>query len=355
MIRKFQISIVLLSVLFCGCGVSGKAPARSTEFGAWITYWGAERAMPVFNLEPAVFGEALFFYGQLDALGQVAVVEEAALPRELLGRYPQTISATWFTVVNDVRLSNGKFSLKDPNVVHEILSSESLSSEHRQGIVDIARHYGFSGIDIDYENLWVEDRELFSNFIDLLAKDLHSVGLQLAITVQPKTEEINSDGAGAMDWERLCQSADRLQIMLYNLHSGRSSPGPISNISWLKEVMHYASSKCDKFRIIPVLKVVGREWGAESSRDIEYREVAQLIEAHNIDIDREEAVNGSTPYFTYFIKGELRTVYYEDAESLATKTLALRSLGYPHVIFWGLGNHDPSLHSELFRLRAGTL
>ncbi|HET8759506.1 MAG TPA: glycosyl hydrolase family 18 protein, partial [Nitrospiria bacterium] len=246
----------------------------------------------------------------------------------------------WLTIVNDVASGHG-IALKDPQVVHDLLSGEERRAAHRAAIMDLASRYGMSGVDIDYENLRARDRALFTTFVRELAADARRQGVLLSVTVQPKLGDRWSDGSGAMDWGPLCATADRLQIMLYNLHSRATGPGPMATGRWIRGVLNYANSQCDPKRVVPVLKVSGMRWADGTVEGIQYDQAIALAQEHGASISRD--ADDQVPYFTYRVNEQPHTVYYEDAVSLTEKLEVIRSLGYRTVLLWSLGRQDPAL------------
>jgi spore germination protein YaaH len=196
-------------------------------------------------------------------------------------------------------------------------------------------------VDIDYENLWARDRTLFTTFIRELAADARRRGVLLSVTVQPKLGERGTDGPGAADWGALCATVDRLQIMLYNLHSRATGPGPMATGRWIRGVLSYANSQCDPERIVPALKVSGMRWADDTVEGVQYVQAMALVQEHSALIARD--ADDQVPHFSYQADGRSHTVYYEDAVSLREKLALIRSLGYRSVALWSLGRQDPAL------------
>lgn len=341
--RRFRIGLFILPLLLAACASGGPKPAR---LGAWVTYWDYNRGIDSVRSAPSLLNDIYFFAAHLDSEG-APVFANKNIPFNLeAGRVKEGNALPWLTVVNDVKPSaGGAVILKDPQVIHDLLSDPDRRRRHRSEIVRLAATHGFAGVDIDYENLRAVDRDLFSLFIRELAADLKQKGILLSVTVQPKARESRADGPGAADWADLCRSADRLQIMLYNLHSGKSGPGPIATPAWIKEILQFAESQCPRERVVPILKVSGMKWGGEHAEGVQYDRAASLAEAHRAEILRDP--NGNVPYFIYTDAGGRHTVYYEDAESLMEKIAALESFGYRDVVFWSLGRQDPEFLPRL--------
>jgi spore germination protein YaaH len=225
--------------------------------------------------------------------------------------------------------------------VHRILSDPAVEEKHRREILALVRRLGVSGVDIDYENLDVLDRDRFTSFIGSLSASLEDEGSLLSVTAQPKVEASRSAGPGALDWRALCARVDRLQIMLYNEHSGNTGPGPMATGDWISRVLRFAVSECVPSRIVPVLKVSGMEWSKAGARGIQYDECLELARKAEAPVVRDE--EDRVPYFSYVSTEGPATVYFEDALSIEAKVKLVERLGFESVLLWSLGREDPEI------------
>ncbi len=354
-VRPFPRSLLTLTaagaLLGAACGQLTAAGGDSIasgggpRFGAWITNWDFARGVDRLHSAPLLFDDVFFFVAELGPDGRPTLARpdlpQAAALRDLRARGVRT----WLTVVNDRRASTGRTVLKDAAFVHGMLTNAAERATHRRAIVELAALHGFSGVDIDYENLLPEDRDAFSAFVRELAADLTGRGLRLSVTVQPKHQESRSAGPGAADWAQLCLAAERVQVMLYNLHSARSNPGPLTAPDWIRQVLAYGRSQCDAARIVPVLKLAGIDWGPAGARDLQHSDIMALLATHQSPVQRE--ADGGAPYFRYAAADGPHTVYFEDAESILKKVSVLEELGCAQVVLWSLGREDPQLLPRL--------
>jgi spore germination protein YaaH len=316
---------------------TGRGPL---QVGGWITYWDFQPGLELLHRHPGALSDVFFFIAHLDADGRPVLVDPTLPVDQAVARVKVNGGRPWLTIVNDIRSDRGVV-LKDPQVVHDVLGSTDRRAAHRAAIIEMVSQYGMSGVDIDYENLWARDRDVFTTFIRELATDARRHGVLLSVTVQPKLDDRRFDGPGATDWAALCATADRLQIMLYNLHSRATGPGPMATGRWMRGVLSYANSQCERERIVPVLKVSGMRWGNGGVEGVRYDRAVALVQQHGASILRDP--EDRVPHFTYQVDGQSYTVYYEDAVSVREKLSVLRSLGYRSVLLWSLGRQDPAL------------
>lgn len=344
---KWKLAVILMGFYFVACMMKPANPSPRIQFGGWVTYWDFKRGMENSHQGKTVYRDIFLFSAQLNADGTPFVVNSKTIDyRSAIDQLKTSGVKTWMTFVNDVRNRDAKQSiLKDPQLVHTILKDKTLRLKHRREIIDLALKYGVSGVDIDYENLLPEDRAYFSRFIAELSADLKKLNLSLSITVQPKTLNRPALKNSAMDWSEVCRHADRLQIMLYNLHGKKTAPGPLATIDWISDVLGYAKNQCKQESIVPILKVSGMHWKPNKVTAIHYGQVIALKNKHKSLLKRDKT--SQVPFFSYKINGDSGVVYFEDATSLKIKIYQIHSLGFNKIVFWSLGRQDPQLASEL--------
>ncbi len=333
---------IFLSIAACS---QGGDTHPSPRYGAWVTYWDFTAGMKAVNDTPLLFKDVYFFSTVLTPDGRPILFNPGLPYADVVTTLTVQGVQTWMTAVNDVVTpTRNNSTLKDPDIIHQILIDDQRRASHCQDLIQLALQLGFSGIDIDYENLYFEDKTLFTRFIRELSAAVKPEGLKLSVTVQQKNREKNSPGAGAMDWPAICRSTEQMQIMLYNLHNRYTDPGPMATISWIDSIMQYASAQCPVEKIIPVLKVSGMKWGNGVVQGVQYQELLPVLSKYSDSIKR---TTDGTPYLKYTDPDGTYTVYYEDKESLLNKVYGLHDSGYYQITFWSLGRHDFDLHKGL--------
>ena len=353
--HQISLAIILLMMIPACASTSSSRETNQLDVGAWVTYWDFKRGMQSVNNSKGVYQDVFFFSTHFNQQGRLELIDptkndyRSAIHQASLGG-----TRTWMTIVNDVVPLDAAIKpiLKDPEIIHAMLQSPQIQTQHIQDMIRMAQDLGVTGIDLDYENLFPEDRQDFSTFLARLAQELRAQNLALAITVQPKTREKFSQGAGAMDWTAICRSTDRLQIMLYNLHSQHTKPGPMATPEWIQEVMNYAKTQCPRDKVVPILKVSGMLWSKGGVEGVQYDTAMELKSRHNA-LDRRNPIN-LVPFFSYDGSSETGMVYYEDARSLSLKIHTLQTMGFDKLVLWSLGREDPALTPTLQELLSGS-
>ncbi len=315
----------------------------SVRLGAWLTYWDLERGLArLATPSGREVRDVYLFSAALDSNGRVILLDDEVSMASLVSDIAGRGSRVWLTLVNDVHpVAGTRATLKDPVIVHRILSDPRLAMDHRREIVALARRLSVSGVDIDYENLDTGDRDPFTSFVALLSNALAREEILLSVTAQPKDRESRSAGPGALDWRALCDHVDRLQIMLYNQHSAKTSPGPMATPDWISGVLRFGLQECARARVVPILKVSGMEWSKSGVRGVQYDECVDLARAARVPVARGD--EDRVPYFSYSSTAGLTTVYFEDALSIEAKLRRILEMGFESVVLWSLGREDPEI------------
>lgn len=307
--------------------------------GGWVVPWQREAGLASVERAGGSIDDVFLFAARLDSDGRPVLDGDQATWAEAVRRAHSQHARAWLTVVNDRVTPEGPAVLKDADAVHRIVADAGARARHVAAIAALAGSLSIDGIDIDYESLPVDDRDLFSVFVDELATALRPRGVAVSVTVQPKRGDTRARGPGAMDWPRLCRTADRLQIMLYNEHNASTEPGPIAGLDWIGEVVDYGLGSCPVAKLVPVLKVSGMDWGPGRAEWRSFQEVAATLAATGARVRRERG--SRVPWLVYQGPDGRHVVYFEDARSLEAKAAKLAARGFAGVVLWSLGSEDP--------------
>ncbi|HET8946559.1 MAG TPA: glycosyl hydrolase family 18 protein [Candidatus Polarisedimenticolia bacterium] len=315
--------------------------------GGWIVPWQHDAGVATLDRTGGALSDVFLFAARLDGDGFPVLDERGDQWKETADRARTAGATVWLTIVNDRVAAAAQPVLKDSEVLHFVFADREAGARHRSGILALAKRLGVDGVDVDYENLPASDRDGFTAFARRLAADLRTAGLKVSITVQPKSGETASRGPGGADWAALCTVADRLQVMLYNEHNAATGPGPVASLDWMTRVINYGLGLCPASKLVPVIKVLGMDWGPSQAEWRSFGEVDAIL-ARTRPRRHREGVN-RVPWFVYSDAGARHVVYYEDSGSLIAKADRLRKRGLKRLVLWSLGSEDPDAIPALGR------
>jgi len=283
----------------------------------------------------------LFLYA-LDKDGNIiSTLKEQGNLKEIVNFLRKDNIKISVTFTNDIVYSQTDTRLKDPDIITRILNDNSLRQRHIMQILEISNSINADGVDIDYEKINIDDKDIFTQFIKELSFALHSDKKNLVVTVQQKTQDHQRSGAGAIDWREISKYADKIIIMCYNYSSKVSGPGPICPIYWFKDIIRFAKSQIPVEKICIALPLHGYDWSKEEINSINLIKIKELLKAHPIEMRWDK--KSQSPYFRYFKDRIKHEVWFENNESISRKIQIIKNYHINNMALWHVGILDPSL------------
>ena len=133
--------------------------------------------------------------------------------------------------------------------VHAILNDSRAGERTIQSMVDLCKRYGLWGMQIDFENINIDDRDAMTSFVRRAAKALHDAGFKLSVAAVHRSEEyagantytqwMMKEWRGGYDLKAIGEVADFVKMMSYGQHTRSTTPGPSQGIPWLEQVIRY--------------------------------------------------------------------------------------------------------------------
>ncbi len=261
----------------------------------------------------------------------------------------------------------------DYKALHVLLSNDAYVRRAVDATAEVCRRYHVSGIQVDFENLHINDRDAFTRFYRALGEALHRDGCQLSIAVVHRPDELAGPSAydrwmmetwrGGYDLKALAEAGDFVTLMSYSEHTRRTPPGPSAAIDWVRQVAEY----CLKF-IPPEKLSLGIPTGASRwyvsqedriqpemarsySQGMSYAWALHELERHNAPLIWNDQYRTSYAFFPS--GGTWQWIFLEDARSFQAKLDLVRQLGLRGYSVWVLGPEDPKTWDVAGRRVAG--
>lgn len=204
-------------------------------------------------------------------------------------------------------------------------------------IVELAKQYGLDGINIDFENMYREDEDMFSRFIIELEPRLKAIGKTLSVDVTAP------DGADSwsMCYDRnvIGDVADYIVFMAYDQYGEASTePGTTSGYEWVKVNLDkfVETEEIEPEKIILGLPFYTRVWTTQNGELVRTDVVAMKNVDANIPTGVEKIWDEVTRqnYIKYDSNGYTREMWIEDIESYKEKLLLINEYGLGGVANW---------------------
>jgi spore germination protein len=234
--------------------------------------------------------------------------------------------------------------------VARTLHDPAMATRQIADIVALADSNHYAGIDLDYEDLHIGDRQAFTTFVTDLASALHAKGKVLSVALFAKTTDAGYAPRNvAQDYAAIGKVADQVRLMTYDYHWATSPPGPVAPIGWVRGVITYAKTQIPASKIVIGIPQYGYDWSGGHGASVTWQQALQLSRRYHAQ-PRYDA-SSQTPWFTYTdASGHKHTVWFENAESSRAKLDVARGAGVGGVYLWMYGSPDPGTWSALNRV-----
>ncbi|HSN65149.1 MAG TPA: glycosyl hydrolase family 18 protein, partial [Fusibacter sp.] len=233
----------------------------------------------------------------------------------------------------------------DIDMTHAFLTDSNARMRFISEMLSQARANGYEGINIDFENVYLEDRDALTHFVDTFAYYAREAGITLSMDV---TVMGGSDNwSKCYDHVKLGKIVDFLIIMTYDEHWA-SSPvsGPVASYDWMLYHMTQLADVVDPDKLVMGVPFYTRVWREYPSTEVANEFVTKSsaigMEAQNALIVKYEL----TPiwddvdklyYATFFEENAQVKLWIENARSMAAKMQIINTLNLKGVAAWRRG------------------
>lgn len=230
----------------------------------------------------------------------------------------------------------------DNNLISAVVRNHVSRDNLINNLLVVMGDKSYGGLDIDFEFIKAEDRDLFTEFVRVCTERMHNAGYQVSVALAPKS---SAEQRGLLyegkDYRALGEIADHVLVMTYEWGYTYGPPMAVAPIDKVREVIEYAVTEIPSEKISMGIPNYGYDWplpyerGVTRAKTIGNVEAVQLASIYGVEIKFDE-VAGS-PYFNYVSNGITHEVWFEDVRSLQQKfdlikEFELRGAGYWQIM-----------------------
>jgi spore germination protein YaaH len=245
--------------------------------------------------------------------------------------------------------------------LHMLFITPAARSAFIASLLSESKKYGYSGFQIDFENVNWTDRDLLSSLVTDTAAALHKEKLQLTIATVPNapgaagksgySHWLYANWRGGYDLKALAQSVDLICLMTYDQNTRWTEPGPVAGYPWTVENLDYALQFVPKDKLSMGIPLYGYHWYAgDPGKDgkpnptaeyIGHQQIDQYQAAYHPQVEWDAADRSA---WFYFYRDDTREwVFYTDKRGFEERLKLVRERGLEGFCSWVLGTEDPEI------------
>ena len=227
-------------------------------------------------------------------------------------------------------------SLKETTT--EIMKSEELRENLIDNIVREVVQYELDGINIDFENMYSEDKDLFSKFIIELAPRLKDCGIILSVDVT--APDGSETWSLCFDRNVIGGVADYIVFMAYDQYGISSkTPGTTAGYNWVETNINKFLNQEDvkKEKIILGIPLYTRMWketdGKITSSVVNMNQIEENLPPEST-VERKWNDELKQYYVEYKMNNTVYRMWIEDEKSITEKLNLIKKYELAGAAFW---------------------
>lgn len=227
------------------------------------------------------------------------------------------------------------------NVTSKIMNSYEKRKELIESIVNVCIKYKLDGINIDFENMKKEDKDLYSRFIIELEPRMKELGLVLSVDVT--APDGGDTWSLCFDRHVIGDVADYIIFMAYDEYSDSSTKaGTTAGYDWVELGLKkfITTEEIDSEKIILAVPLYTRLWTEDSSGKIIKRSIVSMKDINNTipsNVERKWDDDLKQYYVEYKDGSNTKKMWIEDEKSLEAKASLISQYKLGGIAAWEKG------------------
>lgn len=220
----------------------------------------------------------------------------------------------------------------------EILNDYKTRQQTIENIVNLAVKYGVDGINLDFENIYKEDKDMFTRFVVELYPRLKDLGMTL--TVDVTAPDGGDNWSLCYDRDSLADNADYLVFMAYDQNNANSiKAGTVAGYGWVKANVNkfLGQEAVSNEKLILAIPFYTRVWTENSNGELIKSSIVNMKDVNTLIAGKGETTWDTTTrqnYIEYKQGNDTCKIWIEDLASIREKLGIVGEKGLAGVAFW---------------------
>lgn len=241
---------------------------------------------------------------------------------------------------------SNSYEEKMQDATSKIMNSYEKRQELIESIVNVCVKYKLDGINIDFENMKKEDKDLFSRFIIELTPRIQEIGMVVSVDVT--APDGGDTWSLCFDRHVIGNVADYIVFMAYDQTSTSSTkPGTTAGYNWVELNLNkfLKTEEIDSNKIILAVPFYTILWTQESGDKYKATTVSmkKIDEVLPENVNKEWLEDLKQDYVEFEEDGKTNKMWIEDLKSIKAKVSLVNDHKLGGVASWTKDREDPKV------------
>ena len=238
-------------------------------------------------------------------------------------------------------ISNANAARESLEITSEIMNSYTKRQELIESIVEKCVEYKLDGINVDFENMKAEDKDMYSRFIIELTPRLKEIGAVTSVDVT--APDGGETWSMCFDRHVIGDVADYIIFMAYDQNGVSSTtPGTTAGYNWVNLSLNkfLQTEVIDSDKIILAVPFYTRVWTTDQDGKIIGRSTVDMKDIDSIipaGVEKTWDDELKQNYVEYMDGNNKKQIWIEDLESLKAKVSLIKENNLAGVASWQKG------------------
>ena len=227
----------------------------------------------------------------------------------------------------------------------EIMNDYKLRNKLTANIVDLVVKYNLDGINIDFENMYMEDKAMFNRFLIELEPRLNEMGKVLSVDVT--APDGSETWSMCFDRNTISKVADYIIFMAYDQYGANSNKeGTTAGCDWVEvNVTKFLGQEgVDPDKLILAVPFYTRLWKEEngkiSSDTVDLKDVDKVLPSN---VEKRWDDNLKQYYVEYTQNSAVYKMWVEDTTSISAKLDLINEYKLAGAAYWEKDRESPEV------------
>lgn len=234
----------------------------------------------------------------------------------------------------------------------EILNSYELRNKTINNILELAKKYDVDGINLDFEHMYEEDKDMFTQFVVELYPRLKELGMVLSVDVT--APDGGANWSMCYDRNAIADNCDYIVFMAYDQYGTSSTKaGTTAGLDWMRVSLNkfLTTEEIEPNKIILGLPFFTRLWTEYSDGSVEstayyMKSITNVLPTSAYE--NRTWLDDVAQYYVEYTEGNTtKKMWIEDERSLTAKLNLVIENNLGGVAFWAKGYENPEIWSSI--------